>query len=1063
MLAEQWQTIERIFQSALALKGAERTAYIDEACRGNESLRREVESLLAAYEKTGSFMNVPAHEVAARLLAPGELTSFEQTPGLNRTSHTSRSSNVGPRSRTKPALHKRHWMVLAWLFFTLMLCYTGVKCYINLAFLRDLRSDPQWYAQKDDGETRVAGFVDHNRQFTSSLRIDDEILAINGKQFTNIDRTLEREIYPLKPGSSYTLTIRRNGQLHEFTLSTPSVALSIRLYILLWSVLIPALRILIGFTLFTLKPSDTRGVLLALFLATGPADVFSVDFASWMIGFILIGNFLNGGFVPNAFPLLLHFSLIFPETSPLIRRFPRVKYWIYLPLLITLPLNAFHTVHMAAAAEDAAKFTSEHRGLWSLAFSVFFVYLAASLLSQVINYRRLDQAGQRMVRVVLTGVLTAMLPITLWIVPQVIFGWELIFRTLSLLHPSLYGWLQVTVFGLTALLPLTFAYAILRHRVIPVSVIIRRTVQYLFAKNALRFILALPVAALLLSFFADRHRTLAEIFFKNSIYFYLLSITALGLSLKFHRLLGDWIDRKFFREHYKQDKILRELIEDVKKTEGVSEVSRLVGGKVDAALHPESVYCFYRDAERLELSLAYSSSGSYQRLCIPEEFQLLRHLENLDRAQDFPFPGKVDLPQVEKGWLSELGVELIVPMTGTEHRLAGLFLLGSKKSEVSYTAGDRELLDALAGQIAMVYENARLRERVERDRKVRREVLARIERQEINLLKQCPRCGACYDSAAQVCESDRTELTLSLPVERTIDGRYRLDRLIGHGGMGTVFEAGDVRLGRQVAVKILGGQFFGDSKALRRFEREAQAAARLNHPHIIAVHDYGALETEGAYLVMELLEGETLGALLTRVGKLDVRRTAELFDQVLEGLGAAHEAGVVHRDLKPDNLLLTYACEGSIQVKICDFGLAKLAYPRGLEPGGISDTVTTPGTVMGTFGYMSPEQLMGEAADERSDLFAVGVMVVETLTGRAPFSGRTYQELLASIIEGTFHLPHDTETALRLDEVLQKCLAKDRNVRYASAGDMRGELIPTLEELQRRPVPHDNIRGIPIK
>jgi eukaryotic-like serine/threonine-protein kinase len=1043
MQAEQWRFVERVFLSALALKAEDRASYLDEACQGDMELRREVESLLAAYEKTGSFMNVPAHEVATRLLEPSQFSSVEPSGSTAHSPHATSGSNAGPRSGSQPALHKRHWIVIAWLFLVLILCYTGAKCYVNMAFIRGVSGDPKWYGHEVDGGVRIAGFSDADRQLTSSLRVGDEVLAINGKQFTNIDRTLQRDIYPLKPGTSYTLTIRRDGQLHVFTLTTVRPESSIMLYIFLWGVLIPALWLLIGFTLFVLKPSDTRGVLLALFLAAlAPTAVFSNDLPAWTVGFILIGNFISGGFVPNAPPLLLHFSLIFPETSALVRRHPRLKYWIYLPLLATLPLNALHTLSLAASPEDASNFVSRHAWIFSVTWSIFFIYLAASLLSQVINYRQLSPIGVRTARVVLVGVLTAMLPVTLRVGLEVVFGWEMISGTLSKIHPSLYGWFQAIVFGLPALLPLTFAYAIMRHRVIPVSVIIRRTVQYLFAKNALRFFLALPVLGLLLTVFADRRRTLDEVLFKNSIYFYLLLITVLVFSLKFRRRLSDWLDRKFFREHYKQDEILRELIEEVKDAQDVAEASRLVGQKVDAALHPETVYLFYRNADRVDLSLAYSSDGCRRALCIPEEFELLRHVASLDRAQDFPFRAKVDLPRIEQSWLFDLGTELIVPMTGTDHRLAGLFLLGRKKSEVPYTAGDRELLDALAGQVAMVYENARLRDTVERSRKVQREVLARIERREINLLKECPRCGACYDGSSRTCECDDTPLILTLPVERTIDERYRLDRVVGRGGMGAVFEASDLRLGRRVAVKIIGGRFFGDAKALRRFQREAQAAAWLNHPNIIAVFDYGALQTEGAYLVMELVEGETLGARLKRVGKLGLQETAELFNQVLEGVGVAHEAGVVHRDLKPDNLLLT----GQNQVKILDFGLAKLAHSGRLDVSAISETLTMPGMVMGTLGYMSPEQLTGGTADESSDLFAVGVMMIEALTGQAPFRGRTCQEMLASIAEGKFNLPDDGDISGRLHRMLQRCLAKDSKLRFGSAEEMRRELAKVVHE-----------------
>jgi serine/threonine protein kinase len=154
---------------------------------------------------------------------------------------------------------------------------------------------------------------------------------------------------------------------------------------------------------------------------------------------------------------------------------------------------------------------------------------------------------------------------------------------------------------------------------------------------------------------------------------------------------------------------------------------------------------------------------------------------------------------------------------------------------------------------------------------------------------------------------------------------------------------------------------------------------------------------------------------------------------------------VLHRDLKPDNLLLTRAGEGPPQVKILDFGLAKFAHAQEVAASGISESVTTPGAVMGTFGYMSPEQLMGRIVDKRSDLFAVAVMVVEALTGQPPFRGMTCEELLASVAEGRFHLPRQTEAA-RLDGVLHRCLAKDREHRYASAAELRGELVQALRE-----------------
>jgi len=298
-----------------------------------------------------------------------------------------------------------------------------------------------------------------------------------------------------------------------------------------------------------------------------------------------------------------------------------------------------------------------------------------------------------------------------------------------------------------------------------------------------------------------------------------------------------------------------------------------------------------------------------------------------------------------------------------------------------------------------------------------------------------------------------------LPVERTIDNKYRLERMIGLGGMGAVYEATDLRLNRRVAIKIMLGSMFGDRTALRRFEREAQASARLNHPNIITVYDYGAIRTDGAYLVMELVHGSTLRAELQRAGRLAPQRTAAWFTQLLDGVKAAHQAGVIHRDLKPENVLISGDAAGRQQIKVLDFGLAKILQIDPLNP----QSLTAPGMIMGTFAYMSPEQLSGEEVDERSDIFALGVMAVEALTGHRPFVGRTSAELITAILSVPFHLPSTIFSQLsdaggvtgdevrrldavrRLDEVLQRCLAKDRGQRFASVAAMQQMLIPAIE------------------
>lgn len=283
-----------------------------------------------------------------------------------------------------------------------------------------------------------------------------------------------------------------------------------------------------------------------------------------------------------------------------------------------------------------------------------------------------------------------------------------------------------------------------------------------------------------------------------------------------------------------------------------------------------------------------------------------------------------------------------------------------------------------------------LREQVEVDRRLKYDVLAHVDAQSVDLLKECPACGACYDHREETCVHDFSELTHTLPVGRTIEARYRLNRRIGHGGMGAGFEAQDLRLHRKVAIKVLSGRLFGNLAALRRFEREAEACARLTHPNIVAIHDFGRIGEEGAYLVTEYLNGRTLRSELNRHIKVAPLAAAEWFEQLLNGLQAAHEAGIAHRDLKPENIFITPLDAGGDRITILDFGLAKLR----LEDSADRDSLTAPGSVMGTVGYMSPEQLSVQASEERSDLFSTGVMIFETITGTLPFKG-------SSILRGT--------------------------------------------------------------
>src|SRR5271157_509413 len=226
-------------------------------------------------------------------------------------------------------------------------------------------------------------------------------------------------------------------------------------------------------------------------------------------------------------------------------------------------------------------------------------------------------------------------------------------------------------------------------------------------------------------------------------------------------------------------------------------------------------------------------------------------------------------------------------------------------------------------------------------------------------------------------------------------GPYEIQSPLGAGGMGEVYRAKDTRLGRDVALKILPESFAREIDRLRRFEQEARAVAALNHPNILAIHDIG--QHEGSpYLVSELLEGESLGATLDR-GALPQRKTIEYGVQITQGLAAAHEKGIVHRDLKPENIFVTK--DG--RIKILDFGLAKLAQKAGAGSDEVTLTSerTAAGVVMGTASYMAPEQVRGEAADPRTDIFAFGAVLYEMLSGVRAFRRDTPAETMTAVLK----------------------------------------------------------------
>jgi serine/threonine protein kinase len=221
-------------------------------------------------------------------------------------------------------------------------------------------------------------------------------------------------------------------------------------------------------------------------------------------------------------------------------------------------------------------------------------------------------------------------------------------------------------------------------------------------------------------------------------------------------------------------------------------------------------------------------------------------------------------------------------------------------------------------------------------------------------------------------------------IGRTIDNRYRITELIGEGGMGSVFEAEHLNLHKDVAIKIIRPDYGADSEVAVRFAREAMATAQLEHPHVVSAIDYGTLPEGGAYLVMQLVRGRSLTEILELQGQLHWSKACELGAQVADAMSAANSLGIVHRDLKPDNIFVQPRKDGTDLVKVLDFGIARIRDQGRSAPAGAmpAEKLTQTGAIVGTPGYMAPEQAVGDKIDHRADLYALGVVLWETIVGR---------------------------------------------------------------------------------
>ena len=315
-------------------------------------------------------------------------------------------------------------------------------------------------------------------------------------------------------------------------------------------------------------------------------------------------------------------------------------------------------------------------------------------------------------------------------------------------------------------------------------------------------------------------------------------------------------------------------------------------------------------------------------------------------------------------------------------------------------------------------------------------------------LKICPVCSTEYPANERFCPRDGSALRNQGEskdlVGTIIAERYHIIKKLGEGGMGQVYLAEHVKMGRKSAVKVMNPGMVQNVDAISRFNREAQNASRINHPNVAGIYDFGETADGVVYLAMEFVEGQPLTDIIKQHGALPPMRASEITRQTAEGLSVAHDMGIVHRDLKPDNIMVAKGRNGADLVKVVDFGIAKAAANEAQK-------VTKTGMVVGTPEYMSPEQLSGDPLDARSDIYALALVAFNMFTGKLPFPGETMQESMIMRLtdepKQLLDMKPDVAWPADLQAVLNKALARSADNRYKNASEFAHDLVQAIDRM----------------
>jgi tRNA A-37 threonylcarbamoyl transferase component Bud32 len=632
---------------------------------------------------------------------------------------------------------------------------------------------------------------------------------------------------------------------------------------------------------------------------------------------------------------------------------------LWLPMAIALVKPLQYALDMVYAPERATG--GPYQGQMLTAVTAF--YIAAAIAALTINYAKLTDVNERRrVKILVIGAVGGLAPgflvVAAYWLRSSVNETESIFAS------------RITAIGTLSLLffPTSFAYAILRHRLFDIRVMIRQGVQYAMARRVLSSLV--PAIALLLGADVLLHsdQSIASLLTERGWMY----LAPGGLALIARARRREWLnslDRRFFREHYNAQQILRQVSDDVHTAGDVARAAPRVVAQIDAALHPEFTALLVREPDEVLYRVLAAVPAGIAPIPLRVDSTLVALLRVLGKPLEVTGGGQWlahQLPPDEMRFLEESHIELLVPIVTRAERAESVLVLGVKRSEEPYTSQDRDLLATIAANLALMLERPAL-----------------APEPAAGAFEECPDCGSCYDSGTDKCAREGTAL-VAVQLSRVLAARYHLDRRLGQGGLGTVYAALDTALDRRVAVKVIRHDLVTKDDIARRFHVEARLAAAFVHPNVVTVHDFGVAGGR-PFLVMELLDGTTLRDELQRQGPLPPAQAVRILRHVCAAVETAHRRQMVHRDLKPENIFLARSDAGEV-AKVLDFGIAKMLADDNTGERTRGAIGTGPGVIVGTLRYMAPEQLRGEEVQHGADMWALGVIAYEMVTGHHPFA-----------------------------------------------------------------------------